>query len=85
MILGLSRLPAWARIIMVVRRKEILGPEQAGPLHEGDYVYFLVPRDRLARLDSLFRQSPDVARRLGATAVAHGSTGAGMECRARAR
>jgi potassium/hydrogen antiporter len=24
-----------------------------------------VPRDRLARLDSLFRESPDVARRLG--------------------
>jgi potassium/hydrogen antiporter len=31
----------------------------------GDYGYFLVTRDRLPRLDSLFRESPDVARRLG--------------------
>jgi cell volume regulation protein A len=65
LILGLSRLPAWARIVMVVRRKEILDPGAAGHLRDGDYVYFLVPRERLQRLDSLFRESPDVARRLG--------------------
>jgi cell volume regulation protein A len=64
-ILGLNRLPGWARILMVVRRKEILDPAEAGGLQAGDYVYFLVSRDRLARLDSLFRSSPDVARRLG--------------------
>jgi potassium/hydrogen antiporter len=64
-ILGLSKLPSWARIVMVVRRKEILEPAAAGALQPGDYVYFLVPRERLPRLDSLFRTSPDVARRLG--------------------
>jgi potassium/hydrogen antiporter len=64
-ILGLSKLPSWARIIMVVRRREILEPAAAVALQPADYVYFLVPRDRLPRLDSLFRTSPDVARRLG--------------------
>lgn len=64
-ILGLSKLPGWARILMVVRKREILDPAAAGSLQVGDYVYFLVGRERLARLDSLFRESPDVARRLG--------------------
>jgi potassium/hydrogen antiporter len=64
-ILGLGKLPPWARLIMVVRRSEILEPVAAGHLQAGDYTYFLVPRERLPRLDSLFRDSPDVARRLG--------------------
>ncbi|MER2508632.1 MAG: potassium/proton antiporter [Amaricoccus sp.] len=64
-ILGLSRMPAWARQLMVVRKTQILDPPAAGPLRAGDYCYFLVPRERLPRLDSLFRTSPDVARRLG--------------------
>ena len=64
-ILGLSRLPGWARIVMVVRKGHILEPAEAGPLQRGDYAYFLVSRQRLPRLDSLFRSSPDVARRLG--------------------
>jgi cell volume regulation protein A len=50
---------------MVVRKGQILDPATAGHLQPGDYSYFLVPRDRLPRLDSLFRESPDVARRLG--------------------
>ena len=57
--------PAWARIVMVVRKGHILEPAEAGPLQRGDYAYFLVSRQRLPRLDSLFRSSPDVARRLG--------------------
>ena len=64
LILGLSRLPAWARVVMVVRKHHILDAA-ALPLQAGDYCYFLVARDRLPRLDSLFRESPDVARRLG--------------------
>jgi cell volume regulation protein A len=64
-ILGLSRLPPWARVVMVVRKGHILEPTEAGSLRAGDYSYFLVHRDRLARLDSLFRESPEVARRLG--------------------
>jgi potassium/hydrogen antiporter len=64
-ILGLGRLPSWARVVMVVRKGHVLDPGEAGPLRPGDYSYFLVGRDRLARLDSLFRESPEVARRLG--------------------
>jgi potassium/hydrogen antiporter len=64
-ILGLSRLPSWARTVMVVRKRDVLEPSAAGHLQPGDYAYFLAPRDRLTRLDSLFRESPDVRRRLG--------------------
>ena len=64
-ILGLSRPPPFARLLMLVRKGQILDAAAAGRLQPGDYAYFLVPRDRLARLDSLFRESPDVARRLG--------------------
>lgn len=64
-ILGLSRLPSWARVVMVVRKTQILDPQAAGHLQPGDYGYFLVTRERLPRLDSLFRESADVARRLG--------------------
>jgi potassium/hydrogen antiporter len=42
-ILGLSRLPGWARLLMVVRKNQILGPADAGHLQAGDYGYFLVP------------------------------------------
>lgn len=63
-ILGLGKLPAWARVLMVVRKGQILDAGEASGLRPGDYVYFLVSRDRLPRLDSLFRESPDVARRL---------------------
>jgi cell volume regulation protein A len=49
----------------VVRKGQILDRTEAGALRPGDYCYFLVSRDRLPRLDSLFRESRDVARRLG--------------------
>ncbi len=64
-ILGLTRLPAWAHVVMVVRKGHILDAPTAGALRPGDYCYFLVPRERLSRLDTLFRESRDVARRLG--------------------
>ncbi|HVL20091.1 MAG TPA: potassium/proton antiporter [Amaricoccus sp.] len=64
-ILGLSRVPAWARLLMVVRKGHILDKAEAGGLRPGDYGYFLVPRERLARFDTLFHESPEVARRLG--------------------
>lgn len=64
-ILGLSRMPAWVRLLMVVRKGHILDQAEAGGLRAGDYGYFLVPRERLNRFDTLFRESRDVARRLG--------------------
>jgi len=64
-ILGVSRMPTWARVLMVVREGHVMSPSEAGALHPGDYCYFLVSRNRLPRLDRLFRESRDVARRLG--------------------
>jgi cell volume regulation protein A len=64
-ILGLSRLPSFARLLMLVRKGHIVDAAAAGHLQPGDYAYFLVPRERLPRLDSLFRESADVTRRLG--------------------
>lgn len=63
-ILGLTRVPTWARPLMLVRDGEILDRAEAGRLQAGDYAYFLVSRDRVPRLDSLFRVSQDVTRRL---------------------
>ncbi len=66
LILALSRLPAWTRVVLVVRDHEILSPSEAGPLRPGDYAYLLTPPDRVPRLDRLFGESPDVQRRLHA-------------------
>jgi cell volume regulation protein A len=63
MILALSRIPFWARLLIVVRENEILDPATAGPLRAGDYVYLLTPPERVPRLDQLFAESPDVVRR----------------------
>ena len=64
MVLGLTRLPSWARLIMVVRGNTVLSPEEAGDLHAGDYAYFLVPPQRIPRLDRLFGGTADLARRM---------------------
>lgn len=66
LILALNRLPPWVRLVLVVRDKEILGPIEAGVLKPGDYLYLLTRPERLPRLDRLFEESPDVARRLTA-------------------
>jgi cell volume regulation protein A len=62
MILGLTKLPKWARPVMVVRDKDTLDPSQAGPLQPGDYAYFLAPPRRVFRLDQLFAESADTGR-----------------------
>lgn len=66
MILGLSKLPDWARVLLVVRNEEILNPNDAGAMQPGDYVYLLTPLHRVSRLDRLFESSPDIPRRLSA-------------------
>ncbi|MGE4221473.1 MAG: potassium/proton antiporter [Alphaproteobacteria bacterium] len=63
LILGLSKLPTWARPVLVVRDKEILDAAAAGGLQAGDYVYLLTPRERVPRLDRLFAESRDMSRR----------------------
>ncbi|MBS7740525.1 MAG: potassium/proton antiporter [Chelatococcus sp.] len=47
-------LPSWARAVLIVRNDSVLTPEEAGVLSVGDYGYFLVPPDRIRRLDRLF-------------------------------
>jgi len=63
MVLGLSRLPSWTRLIMVIRDSEVLEPQQAGAVQAGDYAYLLSPPDRVSRLDRLFSETEDLARR----------------------
>lgn len=52
---GQMLLPDWARLIMVVRGGQMLTPEEAGALKEGDYGYILSPPKRVHHLDRLFR------------------------------
>lgn len=49
-----ASLPRWARLALVVREEQVLEPEQAGRLREGDHAYLLAPPDRVERLDRLF-------------------------------
>jgi potassium/hydrogen antiporter len=53
-VLQRTALPDGTHSVLVMRDGEILTPEAAGSLKPGDYGYFLAPRDRLGRLDSLF-------------------------------
>jgi cell volume regulation protein A len=52
-----QRLPAWAKLVMVVRDEAILLPAEAGPVRSGDYVYLLAPPMQAARLDRLFAET----------------------------
>jgi potassium/hydrogen antiporter len=64
LVLGLTHLPSWARLIMVVRGNQVLSPEEAGLLQAGDYAYFLIPPERIPRMDRLFGETSDLARRM---------------------
>ncbi|MEP9353113.1 potassium/proton antiporter [Xanthobacter sp. KR7-65] len=52
---GQGQLPAWARLVMVVRGRQTLTPEAAGALKAGDYGYVLSPPQQVHQLDRLFR------------------------------
>ena len=65
-ILGLSRLPGWARVVMVVRKGHILDAPRGGRAPAGGLLLLPGrPRPRCRGSTRLFRESPDVARRLG--------------------
>jgi len=58
--------PPWAKLTLVVRNGQVLTPEEAGAVREGDHVYFLAPPDRVQALDRFFAErsaqaSPDAA------------------------
>lgn len=52
---GAMALPAWARLVFVMRDGQILTPEASGPLRPGDYGYLLVPPYKVLDLDRMFR------------------------------
>jgi cell volume regulation protein A len=50
--------PSWAKLTLVVRDERVHTPEEAGPVREGDYVYFLAPPERAPALDRFFAEKP---------------------------
>jgi cell volume regulation protein A len=49
-----SRLPGWARLVLVVRDAQVLESGEVGQLRAGDFCYFLAPPRRAHDLDALF-------------------------------
>lgn len=49
-----AAIPPWAKPAFVVRREQVITPNQAGALQAHDYAYFLAPPERAQRLDQLF-------------------------------
>jgi cell volume regulation protein A len=50
--------PSWAKLTLIVREGNVMTPEEAGEVAEGDYIYFLAPPDRAQGLDRFFAESP---------------------------
>lgn len=51
-------MPSWAKLALVVRDEQVLTPEEAKALHEGDHVYLLAPPERAQALDRFFADLP---------------------------
>jgi cell volume regulation protein A len=51
-------IPSWAKPTLVVRAEQILSPDEAGAVREGDYVYLLAPPERAHALDRFFVEMP---------------------------
>jgi cell volume regulation protein A len=51
-------IPSWAKPTLVVRDENILSPEEAGTVLEGDYIYLLAPPERAQLLDRFFVDTP---------------------------
>ena len=50
--------PSWAKLTLVIRDQHVNTPEEAGPVREGDHVYFLAPPERAQALDRFFVDKP---------------------------
>jgi cell volume regulation protein A len=55
-------LPSWAKPTLVVRNEQVLTPEEAEKVRDGDYVYLLAPPERAQALDRFFVDLPPPAR-----------------------
>ena len=51
-------IPSWAKLMMVVRKQNVLTAEEAGIVREGDHVYLLAPPERAPALDRFFVDTP---------------------------
>jgi cell volume regulation protein A len=55
-------LPSWAKPTLVVRNEQVLTPEEAEKVRDGDYVYLLAPPERAQALDRFFVDMPPPVR-----------------------
>jgi cell volume regulation protein A len=50
--------PPWAKLMLVVRDEEVFTAAEAGPIRQGDHVYFLAPPEKAEALDRFFVEMP---------------------------
>jgi cell volume regulation protein A len=55
-------LPSWAKPTLVVREEQVLTPEEAEKVRDGDYLYLLAPPEKAQALDRFFVDMPPPAR-----------------------
>jgi cell volume regulation protein A len=53
--------PPWAKLMLVVRDEEVVTAAEAGPIRQGDHVYFLAPPEKAEALDRFFVEMPPPA------------------------
>jgi potassium/hydrogen antiporter len=53
--------PAWAKLMLVVRAQRVLTALEASDIREGDHVYFLAPPEKAQALDRFFVDMPPPA------------------------
>jgi cell volume regulation protein A len=51
-------IPSWAKLMLVVRKENVLSAEEAGILREGDHVYLVAPTEKAPALDRFFVDLP---------------------------
>ena len=53
--------PPWAKLMLVVRDEGVFTAAEAGPIRQGDHVYFLAPPEKAEALDRFFVEMPPPA------------------------
>jgi cell volume regulation protein A len=53
--------PPWAKLMLVVRDEDVFTAAEAGPIKQGDHVYFLAPPEKAQALDRFFVEMPPPA------------------------
>jgi cell volume regulation protein A len=53
--------PPWAKLMLVVRDEEVFTAAEAGPIRQGDHVYFLAAPEKAPALDRFFVEMPPPA------------------------